>query len=287
MRAAVTGTFDGVHRGHQFLLHTLRAEAGRRGLEPLAVTFTHHPQALLNPEKAPLELTQDKLALLRQQGVEVVQLDFKDLRAMTAVEFLSMLRRQYGVTLFLLGFNNRIGSDRVGVDSPQLAEVAQQSGVEILPATEHPDGAVSSTAIRQALAEGRIEDANAMLGRPYEVTGVVVTGRQIGRTIDFPTANIAVPRGMALPKEGVYVGGIDGRRCVVNVGRRPTVEGRDDAPLSVEAHILDFHGDLYGHTLTLQFLHRLRGERRFGSLEELKAAIAADVTHARKYEPDI
>lgn len=287
MRAAVTGTFDGMHRGHQHLLHTLKAMAAARGLEPIAVTFTRHPLRHLRPDDAPAELTPNKAELLRGEGVGVVILDFDKIRHLTAMEFLTMLRREYDVALFLMGFNNRIGCDRVGTDSPGLADVSRLSGVEIIPATEHPEGPISSTAIRRALADGRIEDANAMLGRPFSISGEVVKGRQLGRTIDFPTANIAAPEGVALPKDGVYVGEINGRRCVVNVGRRPTVEGRADAPLSIEAHILDYSGDLYGRTLTLHFLHRLRGEQRFGSLSELKTAIAADALHAREYEPDI
>lgn len=283
MHAAVVGTFDGVHRGHQFLLHTLKAEASRRGLLPLAVTFRHHPLASLRPGQAPPELTQCKEDLLRSEGVEVVTLDFNDIRHLTAAEFLAMLRERFNVTLFLLGFNNHIGCDKVGVDSG----LSNLGGVEVLPAAEHPAEPLSSTAIRQALAEGRIDDANRMLGRPYAIMGEVVTGRQLGRTINFPTANIAPPPGIALPKEGVYVGRINGRRCVVNIGRRPTVECRTDAPLSVEAHILDFDANLYGRTLILQFLHRLRGERRFGSIEELKAAISTDVKAAKAYESDI
>lgn len=283
MRIAVTGTFDGVHRGHQFLLHALKAEAKSRGLEPVAITFARHPLATLRPEQAPPELTQDKAALLHQEGVEVITLDFDDLRHLTATEFLAMLRREYDVEAFLLGFNNRIGCDRVGIDSG----ISELSGVKILPAAEHPSEAISSTAIRQALADGRIGDANRMLGRPYAVTGEVVHGRQLGRTIDFPTANIAVPPHLALPEEGVYVGEIDGRRCVVNVGRRPTVEGTNNAPLSIEAHILGFKGDLYGRALTLQFLHRLRGEKKFNSIDELKQAIAADAEAAKRYEPTV
>lgn len=288
MHAAVTGTFDGVHRGHQFLLRTLKTEARRRGLDPLVVTFSTHPLSSLSPHKAPALLTQNqnKEALLRHEGVEVAMLRFNDICKLTAEEFLAMLREKFDVRLFLLGFNNRIGSDRIGLDSPGLAVASARSGVEILPASEHPEGDISSTAIRRALAQGQIDRANAMLGRPYAITGIVVPGRQLGRTLNFPTANVAPPANVAIPLQGVYVGLCAGHRCVINVGRRPTVEGRADAPLSIEAHILDYDGDLYGCKLTLEFLHRLRGEKRFESIDDLKCAIAADVEQARSYESD-
>lgn len=287
MRAAVVGTFDGVHRGHAHLLDSLRSEAARRGLEPLALTFSTHPLALLDPARLPAALssTAEREHLLRECGVEAVTLPFDEsLRRMTAAEFLTMLRERFDVSLFLLGFNNCIGSDRVSADSPQLAEVAREAGVEVLGASEHPQEGVSSSAIRKALAEGDVDAANRMLGRCYDVEGTVVTGRRLGRTIGFPTANIEPDPGRAIPAEGVYVGQLLGRRAVVNVGRRPTVEQRDDAPLSIEAYILDFSGNLYGRRLRLEFLHRLRGEQRFGSIDELKAAIAADVIAARNYE---
>lgn len=286
MKAAVVGSFDGVHRGHAFLLDTLKTEAAARGLKPLALTFSSHPLALIDPERAPTALSSaaEREHLLRSCGVEAEVLPFTpELRAMTAEEFLAMLRERYDVGLFLLGYNNCIGSDRVGPDSPRLAEISRRSGVEILAASAHPAEPISSSAIRAALAGGDVDRANALLGRPYDVEGTVVTGRQLGRTIGFPTANLQVDSGRALPAEGTYIGRMLGHRAVVNIGRRPTVDRSADAPLSVEAYILDFDEDLYGRRLKLEFLHRLRNERRFASVSELKGAIAADVIAARKY----
>lgn len=282
-KAAVVGTFDGVHRGHRYLLDALRREASARGLEPLALTFSTHPLSVIVPGREPLVLTSvaGRKQLIEEAGVEVEVLDFNDdLRRMTSAEFLDMLRRRYGVTTFLLGFNNTIGSDRLSAADIPDAGIA---GVEVLAAAEHPDFAVSSSAIRAALARGDVEAAAEMLGRPYALSSPVVHGRQLGRTLGFPTANIEVPDRTALPAVGVYVGRMLGHRAVVNVGRRPTVEGRTDAPLSIEAHLLDYSGDLYGREVTLEFLGRLRGECRFGSLSELKDAIATDIKHAREY----
>lgn len=281
MRAAVTGTFDGVHLGHRFLLEGLRSRAAERGLQPLALTFTDHPLALMAPDRVPAELTSGarRRALLEAEGVEVEMLEFnEELRAMTAEEFLGMLNRRYGVELFLLGFNNRIGSDRAGAEALAGRKIG---GVEVVAALEHPDMVVSSSRIRGALAEGDVEAAARMLGRPYAMDGTVVGGRQLGRTIGFPTANIEPSPRAAIPAVGVYAGRMLGHKAVVNVGRRPTVEGRTDAPLSIEAHLLDFSGDLYGRTVELEFTRRLRGEKKFASLEELKSAIRKDVELTR------
>ena len=285
MRAAVVGTFDGVHRGHQHLLDFLKREADKRGLQPLALTFSSHPLALIDPARVPLALipVKERVRLLGQQGVETAVLEFDfELRQMTASEFLTMLRRDYDVRLFVLGFNNSIGADRVSASSAELKDIAEAVGVEILVADECAASGVSSSAIRQALAQGGIEDVNEMLGRYYAIEGEVVTGRQLGRTIGFPTANICVPEGCALPSVGVYAGRALGHCAVINIGRRPTVECCCNAPLSIEVFIIDYSGNLYGQTLRVELLKRLRGEKKFGSLDELKSAIAADISCAKE-----
>lgn len=280
-KAAVVGTFDGVHLGHSFLLESLRSQAARRGLQPMVVTFADHPLKQIAPDRVPpgLMSVERRRSLLQAEGVEVVVLDFNSrLRSLTAAQFLEMLHNRYGVELFLLGFNNRIGSDRLGAESLAGKTIG---GVEVLAADEHPQLCVSSSLVRAALSRGDVEEAAQMLGRPYSIEGKIVTGKQLGRTIGFPTANLLSDPTTAIPAVGVYAGEMLGYPAVINIGHRPTVEGRNDAPLSIEAHLIGFSGDLYGRTAELTFIRRLRGEKRFESLDALKNQIQKDIDHAR------
>ena len=288
MRAVAVGNFDGVHRGHAHLINLLKIEAASRGLAPAVITFRNHPLSLVSPNAVPASLTPAGMrkVLLERLGVEVILLDFTpELRVMTAGEFLNYISGRFQVKLMLMGFNNHIGSDCLDALDPDLQAAAAREGIEIVTAPELGDEGVSSSAVRAALADGDVEMASSLLGRPYAIEGRVVYGRQLGRTIGFPTANISPDPGVAIPSAGVYLCTISGHRAVVNIGNRPTVDRRVDAPLSIEAHLLDFSGDLYGRNLTLEFYSRLRDEKRFGSLEELKSAIARDVRMA--YERDI
>lgn len=275
-RAAVIGVFDGVHRGHQFLLEQLKTEAERRDYQLVALTFDRHPLELVNPGAVPARICslQERLELLRRAEVEPIVLEFTpELRAMSAREFCAFIRT-LGVDLLLMGFNNRIGSDRKRgtelIDEP----------IEIIVARELPEGGVSSSAVRKAVGQGDMELAAKLLGRPFVIEGKVVTGRQIGRTIGFPTANIQPSEANALmPPIGVYAGEVEGHPAVINIGRRPTVNNGND--VTIEVHILDFQGDLYGRYLRVEFLRRLRPEMKFSGLDELKAQIQKDIDNAR------
>ena len=275
-RAAVIGVFDGVHRGHQFLLEQLKTEAERRDYQPVALTFDRHPLELVNPGAVPARICslKERLELLRRAGVEPIVLEFTpELRAMSAREFCAFIRT-LGVDLLLMGFNNRIGSDR-----KRGAELIDEP-IEIIVARELPEGGVSSSAVRKSVGQGDMELAAKLLGRPFVIEGKVVTGRQIGRTIGFPTANIQPGEANALmPPIGVYAGEVDGRPAVINIGRRPTVNNGND--VTIEVHILDFQGDLYGRHLRVEFLRRLRPEMKFSGFDELKAQIQKDIDNAR------
>lgn len=285
-RAATVGTFDGVHPGHRLVLSVLRREAEARGLRPMVVTFDRHPLETLRPERVPgLVMSPVRRdGILRSLGFEVEVCRFTpEFASLTAREWIRRLRDSHGVRLVVIGYDNTFGSDGRRMTCEDYIELGKSEGVEVIDASCRPG--VSSTTVRHALAAGDVEEAASLLGEPFEIEGRVVHGRALGRTIGFPTANIEPSYRAALPHEGVYAADVccpDGewRRSVVNIGRRPSVEHRGDAPLSIEAHIIGYAGDLYGRMVRVRFLRRLRGERRFAGLEELREAISRDVAQA-------
>ena len=272
---ATIGFFDGVHKGHQFLFEHLQSLASERGLQPLIVTFAEHPRTVLDSDYIPrlLSSLEEREKQLSQYG-EVVVLSFADIQPLTAAEFMTRLRDEYHVTTLLMGYDHRFGSDRL--KHPQdYRRVGKQCGIEVLTMNEYVEGEwhVSSTEIRAALENGNIAVANELLGHPYTLRGQVVHGKAIGRTLGFPTANIAPMDPLKIiPKAGVYV-------ALVNT---PTM---DNAPAFVnidkqgliEAHIPSFKGDLYDQILKIRFLRFLREEKHFDSLEKLREQIKADI----------
>lgn len=286
---AAIGMFDGVHRGHRHLLDTVCREAEKRGIGAAAVTFSRHPSSVLRPD-SPVRLlsgTKDKTRMLESCGLRVIMLDFTEkLRGMTSREFLRMLHDDYGVDCLVVGFNNRFGSDREhGISD--YRRFGAEIGVDIVEATEIEDCKVSSSLIRAMLESGRVEDASKALGRDYCFTGKVVEGCQLGRQLGFPTANIAVSDlHVLVPAPGVYTAYVTDedspgirRMAMVNIGSRPTVNSGSD--VTIEAHILDYNGNLYGHTLTVEFHQRIRDERRYPSLDRLVSALATDAAVTR------
>lgn len=283
---ATTGMFDGVHRGHIFALRQLESEAERRGLKPAVFTFSAHPLSLIAPEKAPrlLSTPSERAALIRAvlPAADVVVLDLApELLALTAREFLDMLHRDYGVDAFAMGFNNHIGSDRA--TAADLADAP----IPVLPLAEAPaDTQLCSTAARNAIAHGSIDEANRILGRRWCFRGRVVHGKQLGRKLGFPTANIEpVDSSVIVPPAGVYAvdvtlpsGAVE--RGMANIGVRPTVDA-EGAPVSFEVHILNFYGNLYGEIIEVEFLCLLRREKHFRSLDELAAQLALDAQLAK------
>lgn len=275
LKIATIGFFDGVHKGHQFLFDHLRTFASERGLAPLIVTMDRHPRAVLQADYIPhlLTSTEEREKILSQYG-EVLMLPFEDVQPLTAEQFMTRLHDEYEVSVLLMGYDHRFGSDRL--EHPQdYRRIGAQCGVEVITMPEYTEGEwhVSSTEIRQALETGNIVVANELLGRPYALRGTVVHGKGLGRTIGFPTANI-VPLDpyKIVPKCGVYMARVD----------TPTM---DNAPAFVnidvhgviEAHIPSFKGDLYGQVLKIRFVRFLREEKQFDSLEQVKEQIRDDV----------
>lgn len=275
------GTFDGVHRGHMAVLEAVRKRAAEMGMRPVAVTFDRHPLATVCPERAPMLIMSpdDRDSLIRACGVEVELVEFTaDVMRKSSAEWMRELKKRLDMRSLVLGYDNSFGCDCREMTSEAYASLGRELGVEVTvaPLVE----GCSSSAARRAIKEGDMGRAAAILGRPYCVRGRVVDGRKLGRTIGVPTANIAVPPELLEPAPGVYCGSValgDGclRPAVVNVGANPTVT--DDGVTRVEAHLLDFSGDLYGRTVEAYLLRRIRGERKFSSLEELRRAIDADI----------
>ena len=290
-----TGAFDGVHVGHQTVIREVQRRAAERGVASAVVTFDKHPALVVRPETAPKLLTRlpRKLELLEELGVDVVYIiEFdEDRAATTAHEFIQdvFVNRLHAQEI-LVGSDFNFGKGREGTVQ-LLAEAGEEhgftvEGLELVlhdpEATEH----VSSTAVRRALIGGEVEQAMDMLGRPFEIWGEVVQGDQRGRTIGFPTANVILPDEMARPANGVYACTYvlpDGTSApaAVNVGVRPTFYETADAAV-LEAHLLDYSGDLYGTRARVQFRHFLRSERRFNGIDELKAQLDDDIAATRE-----
>ncbi len=292
--AVAVGVFDGVHIGHQQILSRVLERAQAEDLCATVVTFAAHPALTLRPESAPLMLTDlnQKLELLESLGLQrAVVLRFGDQLAATSADgfITDVLVDGLKAKVVVAGSDFHFGSNREGsIDTLRTAGGRYAFDVEpmnlyCLPGAPEP---VSSTAIRRALAASRAADAAQMLGRPYAVRGVVIQGDRRGATIGFPTANIPVASDRAWPADGVYAGLFTDSDstcygCAINIGRRPTFF--DHAEHSIlEAHLLDFEGDLYGHDVQVEFLQFLRSERRFSGIEELATQLKKDTENARR-----
>lgn len=295
-KIATVGMFDGVHRGHRALLERLHSEAQQRGADTAVFTFDRHPLALITPDRAPATLMSlsDKIKALKESGaeqVEVLHFD-NDLRSLTARQFLKMLHDDYGVTALLMGFNHRFGSDRLD-DLSEYERIGSETGIEIIRAdemrdTSMTDRTICSSSIREAIAEGDVTAAGHMLGRPFAMQGKVVHGKQLGRTIGFPTANIEPSDGeLIMPLNGVYgvdviLPGGETRRGMLNIGVRPTVDSSTRPKPSVEVYISDWDGDLYCKVIRIDFIKRLRDERRFADIDSLRRQLTLDLEESKK-----
>jgi riboflavin kinase/FMN adenylyltransferase len=290
--AVTIGAYDGVHLGHQALLAELRRRAAAGGLTTSVVTFDRHPASVVRPASAPLLLCDldQKLELLEAAGVDrTVVLRFDEERAEESAEAFvhEVIERGLDARLVVVGEDFHFGHGRKG-NVALLREMGAAAGFEVEGVSLAADaGPISSTRIRALVAEGRVEDAAGLLGRPHQVRGTVVHGDQRGGTeLGFPTANLEVPATIALPAAGIYAGWYerpDGirRPSAVSIGRRPTFYG-DDGELLVEAFLLDFAGDLYGEDARLSFVARLRDEQAFDSADALVDQMHRDVAATRR-----
>ena len=273
--AATIGFFDGVHTGHRFVLDRLRLVAQENNLESAVVIFEDHPQQVLRGVRVPLLTTfNERVDLLKNNGISLVlPFCFEEIRSLTAEAFMRLLHERHQVDVLVMGYDHRFGSDRMTTFA-DYETCAARVGIRLVCLPQNPASNASSTAIRSALLAGNIEQANRLLGYPYTLCGKVVSGRQLGRTIGFPTANLSLPEEKLIPAAGVYICEMDGRKALLNIGNNPTVNGTEQ---TVELYLPDFEGDLYGKSLTVRLLNYLRPERKFEDMEALRQQIVQDV----------
>lgn len=295
---ATIGFFDGVHRGHRFLINNVVKEAASRGLQSTVVTFDRHPRQVLGSDFQPrlLSTNEEKMLLLSKTGVErCVMLPFSEQMAqMTACDFMKkILRDRLGVQVLIIGYDNRFGHNRSeGFDD--YVRYGREMGIEVMSAQSfllHGIN-VSSSVIRSFLQEGEIEMAENCLGYPYFFTGKVIKGFRVGHELGFPTANIEQDNMLKMiPSPGVYAvkvrieGTVELKHAMMNIGTRPTFNGTQQ---TLEVHILNFNDDIYGKMISVAFVHKLRNERQFPSKEALSEQLVKDAQMVEEqFEKDI
>ena len=280
-----SGTFDGVHLGHQKILRRLQELATRKQGETVLLTYWPHPRLILQPEDKSLRLLttlSEKVKLLEEMGVDhLIILPFtKELSQMSSEEFIrDILVDKIQTKTLVIGYDHKFGKNREGsFEYLQSHSSLFGFAIEEISRQDVDDLGVSSTKIRTALAQGDIATANKYLGRPYDLSGQVVKGQQIGRSLGFPTANIQIAEDYKLlPRDGAYAVHAEVNsiryKAILNIGDRPTVDGQKK---TIEAHLIDFEGDLYGQELRVYFQEFLREEKKFESLDALKNQLVVD-----------
>ncbi len=282
------GVFDGVHLGHKYLLSRLKAQAGQQNLLSGVITFRQHPRAVLGLRDDLPYLTslEEKVSLIKSEGIDqVITLSFnRELAQLSPRQFVGLLIKQLRMCGLILGADFVLGRNREGnVDT--LRSLGQEMGfsVEAVSPVKINGDVVSSTAIRDALAKGNMKNVVSLIGRPFSLQGRVAKGAGRGAGLGFPTANIAVDPQHILPADGVYAtrAHIDGKNypSVTNIGKNPTFGAKSR---TVETYLLNFKGDIYGQELKIDIIDRLRGEKKFASVEELKKQMTADVKQGRE-----
>lgn len=290
-RVIALGFFDGVHKGHGALLRTVAQAADRLGAMPCAFTFDRSPTAAITGQTIPLlSSVEDRVWLMRRYyGIEeVIVAPFDGMQKMDWQDFVSeYLQKELGCVHVVAGHDFHFGY--MGKGNPQrLQEKCRELGMgcDIIQKVEQDGITISSTYIRTLIAQGEMERANQFLGHPHTLTDTVAHGKKLGGTLGFPTVNLRFQPGVLVPAHGVYATRVtfengESRPAVTNIGVRPTVDDGDR--VTVEGFILDFQGDLYGQTVRMEFYKRLRGERKFPSLEALKDEVMRNAEQTRAY----
>jgi riboflavin kinase/FMN adenylyltransferase len=292
--AVTIGAYDGVHVGHRLVVERVIRVAAEQNLASAVVTFDQHPAAVVRPESAPRILTdlEQRLELLEETGVDyVLVVHFDQARSEESAEDFvrEVLVGCLDTRAVVVGHDFHFGYKRRG-NVALLQDMGAEFGFDVTGLRLFPDSTggqpVSSTRVRELLATGAVSEAASLLGRPHQVRGVVTAGDRRGRELGFPTANVALPAAIALPADGVFAGWYmrpDGlhRPAALSLGRRPTFYQQAELSL-LEAYLLDFEGDLYGEAARVEFVAHLRGQTRFGSVEDLVDQMARDVATTRR-----
>lgn len=287
------GVFDGVHRGHQEIIHKLTAGAHASGIPAVVLTFDPHPANVLGRgEIGLLTLPDERAELLASMNVDVVITErfTRELSVVTAFDFMSRLKRHLGLKHLLIGYDFALGKGREG-NAPRLTELGGDLGysVEVVSALSDESGVISSTEIRKLVSVGNVAEAAQLMGHPYSLIGPVIRGDGRGKKIGVPTANIDYPREKIVPARGIYAGwaNLDGEKhmAAISIGVNPTFTPEKQIS-SVEAYILDFDEDIYGKELKIEFVARLRDELKFDSVDALVGQIWKDVDETRRILKD-
>ena len=281
MFVATIGFFDGVHCGHRFLISQVLEQARKEGLRSMVITMERHPKTIVKTDYVPclLTTTEERVSLLKKCGIDHVELlsfDHKMAR-MDALTFMrEILRDTLNVSTLVMGYDHRFGHG--GGEHEDYIRWGEECGIRVIIAKKFEQHYASSSEIRRLLTEGKVKDAAKLLNHPYVLTGIVESGHQVGRTLGFPTANLNIAENKLIPATGVYAVMTEQGAGIMNIGRRPTLNNGTN--LSIEVHIMNYEGNLYGKELHLSFIERIREERKFASLDELRAQIQRDINQA-------
>lgn len=280
------GSFDGLHLGHLSLIHKVHQEAQKNGGKSIVYTFKNHPRAVLNKENAPKLLmnNDEKAEILQECGIDMLYFqDFdSEFMKMTPKEFVEFLINKFHAKGLVVGFNYKFGYKNMG-DTKLLQELAEEYDFKlfIMEPCIYEDEVISSTRIRKAIEDGEVQKACEMLSHPLRLSGEVMHGRKIGRTIGFPTANLNYDKNYVLPAIGVYYTNIKVNNIIykgiTSVGNNPTVDGKN---LTIETYILDFSEDIYGKNIEVFFIKKIRNEKKFSGIEQLKDQLKKDKSFA-------
>ncbi|MBO5793622.1 MAG: riboflavin biosynthesis protein RibF [Bacteroidaceae bacterium] len=281
MFVATIGFFDGVHCGHRFLIFQVLEQAREEGLQSMVITMDCHPKTIVKTDYVPclLTTTEERISLLKKSGidhVEVLSFDHEMARMDAPTFMREILRDRLNISTLVMGYDHRFGHG--GGEHEEYIRWGEECGIRVIIAKRFEKHYASSSEIRRLLTEGNVRDAAKLLNHPYVLTGIVESGHQVGRTLGFPTANLNIAENKLIPATGVYAVMTELGAGIMNIGRRPTLNNGTN--LSIEVHIMNYEGNLYGKELHLSFIERIREERKFASLDELRAQIQRDINQA-------